>query len=64
MNTKTTLDLTASDFSDDENDLYGRFDDKDNTHKGRDSNLFSNLNDSLEEFHGGAYKTGPDSLFL
>ena len=61
MNTKTTLDLTASDFSDDENDLYGSYDDIDNTHKGRDSDPFSDLVDSQEKFHGGTYKTGPDS---
>ena len=63
MNTKTTLDLTASDFSDDENDSYGSYDDKNTTHKNRDSAPFSNLIDSQEKFHGGTYKTGPDSIF-
>ena len=63
MNTKTTLDLTASDFSDDENDLYGSFDVKDNIYKDRDSDPFSNLVDSQEKFHGGTYKMGPDSFF-
>jgi hypothetical protein len=63
MNTKTTLDLTASDFSDDENDSYGSYDDKNTTHKNRDSAPFSNLIDSLEELQDGAFKMAPDSLY-
>jgi hypothetical protein len=38
MNIKTTLDLTASDFSDDENDMYGSYDDIDNIQTSVDQN--------------------------
>ncbi len=62
MNDKTTLDLTTSDFSEDEEDVYGRYDDFNSTHINRDYDPFSILMGSLEEFHDGTYKRGPDTI--
>ena len=62
MNNKTTHDLTGSDFSDDEEeDVYGRYDNTNTTHKNRDSTPFSNLIDSLEELQDGAFKMAPET---
>ena len=63
MNNKTTHDLTGSDFSEDEEDVYGRYDTNNTTHKNRDSTPFSNQIDSLEELQDGAFKMAPDSFF-
>ena len=61
MNDKTTLDLTTSDFSEDEEDVYGRYNDFDTTHTNGDSDPFSILMGSQEEFHDRTYKMGPDT---
>ena len=62
MNNKTTHDLTGSDFSEDEEDVYGSYNDFNTTHTNGDSDPFSILMGSQEEFHDRTYKTGPDTF--
>ena len=64
MDFKATLDLTASDYSDEDNINLDYSEDEahTNTNKDKDERPFSNLKDSQEFFHSGTFTTSPDSL--
>ena len=65
MDFKATLDLTASDDSDEDNIILDYSEDEvyTDTHNSKDERPFSNLKDSQDIFHSRTFLRSSDSLF-